>query len=620
MQTNIKFIGLNSTYSLQDCIDYCKDKTLLAVDTETEGFDFLNDRMTMFQIGDADVQFIIDTRDINISDLKPILENPEITKILHNAKFDYKFIKRWVGADLVCIYDTMLQEKILNCGKQASVSLAETIKRRLDTTLSKEARNSFLELQGRTFTEIQIKYGAMDVLYLLAIREEQLKEIHSLQLGDISQLENEVVSVFAEIEYEGILLDKTNWGKLADYNINKVRSSIEALDNAVISHPQLQAYNLPLQGDLFSEDVKKTYINWNSPSQVLRLFQHMVPKLEDVNGKNLLKYKSNDIIKKYIQYKEQAKLTNAYGNEFFKYVNTADDKVHTNFSQILDTGRVSSSKPNMQQIPGDNAYRNCFVAPEGYVFVSSDYSSQELNVIAYGSQDPVWLKALEEGQDLHSVCAELVYGDQWTNAAEDNCNYLVAKGKCNCPQHKTLRTNVKTVNFGLAYGMGPKKLSETIEVSLSDAKALIKQYFEAFPSIKGFLDKLGAFGIEHGYIRTFKPFKRRRWFDSWYPKMYNDKGAEFGSIERASKNTPIQGSSADMTKLALVQIHKYILANDLPVKIVMTVHDQIDTICRNDVAQAWAVKMTELMETAAKVVIPNGLLKADTNISKTWEK
>ena len=620
MQTNIKFIGLNSTYSLQDCIDYCKDKTLLAVDTETEGFDFLNDRMTMFQIGDADVQFIIDTRDINISDLKPILENPEITKILHNAKFDYKFIKKWVGADLVCIYDTMLQEKILNCGKQASVSLAETIKRRLDITLSKEARNSFLELQGRTFTEAQLQYGAMDVLYLLAIREKQLKEIHSLQLGDISQLENEVVSVFAEIEYEGILLDKTNWGKLADYNINKVRSSIEALDNAVISHPQLQAYNLPLQGDLFSEDVKKTYINWNSPSQVLRLFQHMVPKLEDVNGKNLLKYKSNDIIKKYIQYKEQAKLTNAYGNEFFKYVNTADDKVHTNFSQILDTGRVSSSKPNMQQIPGDNAYRNCFVAPEGYVFVSSDYSSQELNVIAYGSQDPVWLKALEEGQDLHSVCADLVYTWDWEDAAERDCAFMKNKSKCKCPGHKKLRTNVKTVNFGLAYGMGPKKLSETLEISLADAKDLIKKYFEAFPSIKGFLDKLGAFGIEHGYIRTFKPFKRRRWFDSWYPKMYNDKGAEFGSIERASKNTPIQGSSADMTKLALVQIHKYILANDLPVKIVMTVHDQIDTICHKDSAQEWAVKMTELMETAAKVVIPNGLLKADTNISKTWEK
>ena len=628
MKTNIKFIGNKSIHtpnhyhncSLQTCIDYCNSKTVLAIDTETEGFDFLNHRMTMFQIGDADVQFIIDTREISIPDLKPIIENPEITKILHNAKFDYKFIKRWARADLVCIYDTMLQEKILNCGKQVSVSLAKTLKRRFDITLSKEARSSFLELQGKAFTETQIKYGALDVIYLLAIREQQLKEIHSLQLVDLSNLENEVVKVFAEIEYEGILLDQTKWLELSKENTNKTIESIKILDEDVINHPQLQEYNLPTQGDLFSENVKKTYINWNSPLQVLRLFQHMIPKLEDVNGKNLLKYKKNAIIKRYIQYKEQAKLTAAYGEQFFKYLNKADGKIHTNFSQILDTGRVSSSKPNMQQIPGNNIYRNCFLAPEDWVFVSSDYSSQELNVIAYGSQDPVWLQALQKGQDLHSVCAELVYGEQWTNAAEDDCNYLLAKGKCNCPQHKKLRTNVKTVNFGLAYGMGPKKLAETIEVSMTDAKALITKYFKAFPAIKGFLKKLGEFGVKNGYIRTFKPFKRRRWFDNWYPKMYSDKGAEFGSIERASKNTPIQGSSADMTKLALIYIYNKIKKDNLPVKIIMTVHDQIDTICEETYAEEWKGIMTELMEQAARVVIPNGLLTADTNISKTWEK
>jgi DNA polymerase-1 len=626
--TNIKFIGpegitTSENYTrttLQECIDYCNTKTVLAVDTETEGFDFLNDRMTMFQIGDKDTQFVIDTREVNIKDMASIIENPNIIKILHNAKFDYKFIKRWVGADLASVYDTMLQEKILNCGKQASVSLAETLKRRLNITLSKEERNSFLNLQGRAFTESQIKYGALDVIHLHTIREQQLEEIHSLQLGPISELENEVVIVFSEIEYEGIGLNREEWGKLSKYNENRVIESIKVLDGAVLAHPQLQEYNLPIQGDLFSDTVKTTYINWNSPSQVLRLFQHLVPKLEDVNGKNLSKYKKHIIIKRYIQYKEQAKLASAYGDQFFKYINTADNKVHTNFSQILDTGRVSSSKPNMQQIPGNNIYRNCFIAPQDYVFVSSDYSSQELNVIAFGSKDPVWLDALEKGQDLHSVCAELVYKERWVSQAEPDCAYMIDRSKCNCPKHKALRTNIKTVNFGLAYGMGPKKLSETIEVPLKDAKALITQYFEAFPSIKGFLDKLGKFGVENGYIRTFKPFKRRRWFDNWYPKMYSEKGAEFGSIERASKNSPIQGSSADMTKYALILIYKHIKENDLPVRIIMTVHDQIDTICKEEYADTWKDIMTELMEKAALKIITNGLLKAETNISKTWEK
>ena len=107
----------------------------------------------------------------------------------------------------------------------------------------------------------------------------------------------------------------------------------------------------------------------------------------------------------------------------------------------------------MQQIPATNEYRNCFVAPEGYVFVSSDYSSQELNVIAYGSQDPVFLKALQNNEDLHSVCAELVFGDVWNKAAEPDCDYVLKREKCNCSAHKKLRTQVKTINFGLAYGM-----------------------------------------------------------------------------------------------------------------------------------------------------------------------
>jgi DNA polymerase-1 len=200
----------------------------------------------------------------------------------------------------------------------------------------------------------------------------------------------------------------------------------------------------------------------------------------------------------------------------------------------------------MQQIPATNEYRNCFVAPHGWVFVSSDYSSQELNVIAYGSQDPVFLKALKNSEDLHSISAELVFGKKWTEAAEKDCEYLQSKQKCNCKSHKPLRNIVKTIGFGLAYGMGPKKLSETVNCSQKEAKDLMETYFKAFPNIKNFLNNLGEFGKRNGYIETFPPFKRKRWFDTWTPKMYNDRDSfmELGSIERASKNTPrIMGHS-----------------------------------------------------------------------------
>ena len=615
---SVRFIGTNSplndiqTATIQECQAYCESKTVLGVDTETEGFDFTCKKLIMFQIGDKDRQYVIDTRDVDITPLKEVLQSNSIVKVLHNAKFDYKFIKKWAGISLEEIYDTFLAERVINCGKQDyGYSLSRCVERYIGHTLDKETRNKFIGLKGQPFTVDQITYGANDVVYLLDIREKQLAKIHSLELQQVTRLENAVVKVFSEIEYEGLNIDEDKWTAMAEQNVKLAYEQELKLDDIVLAHPLLQHYRVPVQVDMFAamDEVRKTHIKWSSPLQILELFQHLVPNLEDVNGKKLNKHRyKHPLIDEYIRYKERTKLANAYGTKFFNYVN-CDGKVHTNFSQILDTGRVSSSKPNMQQIPSDNTFRNCFTAPEGWVFVSSDYSSQELNVIAYGSQDPVWLEALEKGLDLHGVCADLVFEDKWRSADAD------AK--------KKLRTQIKAINFGLAYGMGPFKLADTLQISKAEAEDLIEKYFTEFPNIRDFLTKLGTFGTRNGYITTFAPFKRRRWFDTWFPKIWDDRSKmqEFGSIERASKNTPIQGSSADMTKLALIYIHREIEESwSDSVKIVMTVHDQIDTICKEEVSDAWSIKMTELMEKAAKIIIPNGLLKADTNISQTWEK
>tara|TARA_B100000519_G_scaffold193631_1_gene196443 strand:+ start:1154 stop:3007 length:1854 start_codon:yes stop_codon:yes gene_type:complete len=615
---SVRFIGTNSplndiqTATIQECQAYCESKTVLGVDTETEGFDFTCKKLIMFQIGDRDRQYVIDTRDVDITPLKEVLQSNSIVKVLHNAKFDYKFIKKWAGISMEEMYDTFLAERVINCGKQDyGYSLSRCVERYIGHTLDKETRNKFIGLKGQPFTVDQITYGANDVVYLLDIREKQLAKIHSLELQQVTRLENAVVKVFSEIEYEGLNIDEDKWTAMAEQNVKLAYEQELKLDDIVLAHPLLQHYRVPVQVDMFAamDEVRKTHIKWSSPLQILELFQHLVPNLEDVNGKKLNKHRyKHPLIDEYIRYKERTKLANAYGTKFFNYVN-CDGKVHTNFSQILDTGRVSSSKPNMQQIPSDNTFRNCFTAPEGWVFVSSDYSSQELNVIAYGSQDPVWLEALEKGLDLHGVCADLVFEDKWRSADAD------AK--------KKLRTQIKAINFGLAYGMGPFKLADTLQISKAEAEDLIEKYFTEFPNIRDFLTKLGTFGTRNGYITTFAPFKRRRWFDTWFPKIWDDRSKmqEFGSIERASKNTPIQGSSADMTKLALIYIHREIEESwSDSVKIVMTVHDQIDTICKEEVSDAWSIKMTELMEKAAKIIIPNGLLKADTNISQTWEK
>jgi len=612
--------------TIHDVVEYCKDKQVLGVDTETEGLDFTCKKMIMFQIGDENTQFVIDTRIVDIEPLRDILESRDIVKIFHNAKFDYKFIKKWANIECEGIYDTFLTERVLNCGKaNIKYGLKDVCKKYLNIELNKDVRNQFIGLTGQPFREDQIVYGAKDVEYLIMIQKHQLPLIDINKLNNTVNLENEVVTAFADIEYNGLDLDSEKWKEIETVNKDNATILETELDIMVRNDVRVKHFvSKYIQTDMFTpiEDIRDINIKWTSPKQVLEVFKCIIPKLENVNGKQMYKYRYKfPLIDKYVKYKEAMKLYTSYGDAFFKNL-AGDNKIHTNFHQILDTGRVSSSKPNMQQIPADNIYRNCFTAPDGWSFVSSDYSSQELNVIAYGSKDPVWIKALKNDQDLHSTCAELVYGEQWLTSGEHDCAYLKRKAKCNCPSHKKLRTNVKTINFGLAYGMGPNKLADTLNISIDNAKLLIEKYFETFPAIKGFLDKLGNYGKKFGYIKTFPPYNRKRWFSNWYPKIWNNKSSmmELGSIERASKNTPIQGASADMTKKALILMRCYIKDFDVPVKLVMTVHDQIDTICKNEYVDWWSKKMQELMEQAALEIVTNGLLKAEVTVSNCWEK
>ena len=614
---------MNLTTNIEEIVSYCKDKTILAVDTETTGLDYTNDNVILFQIGDKDKQFLIDTRETMIDELSDILTGP-IIKIFHNAKFDVNFIRSSFNIRCENVYDTMLAEKILTCGTGKSVSLLNTLDRRLNVQMDKTQQSSFVGHKG-DFTIPQLVYAAKDVEYLISIKDKQDILSAKYKLENVINLENEAVLAFADIEFNGLDLDKEAWRGLADNALIKAEECEVELDDYVLTDNKLSKF-IPVyvQADLFNDmsTMRKVDIKWTSPKQVLEVFQQLIPKLANVNGKDMIKYKNKfDMVNTYISYKEHMKIYSSYGEKFIDSLKS-DGRVHTSFNQILDTGRVSSSRPNMQQIPADNAFRNCFIAPDGWSYVSADYSSQELNVIAFGSQDPVWLQALKDGQDLHSTCAELVYGDEWILLADLDCAYMKNKSKCKCKEHKRLRTNVKTINFGLAYGMGANKLADTLQIDKQEAEKLIEDYFTAFPAIEGFLEKLGNFGKQFGYIKTFPPYNRRRWFSGWYAKMYNSREnmQELSSIERASKNTPIQGASADMTKRALVLMREHIDVNNAPVKLVMTVHDQIDTICQDNYIEEWSKDMKHLMEVAAKEIVTNGLLEAEVTVADCWEK
>jgi DNA polymerase I-like protein with 3'-5' exonuclease and polymerase domains len=632
------------TITIPEIIQYINDRKIIAVDTETTGFDFLTKKIVMLQLGDGDNQFVIDAKTVNILLFKDILEDTSIVKVFQNIKFDYKFFKH-IGINIVNVYDTMLAEQVLLCGKKDnSASLDVLCKRYLNVEMSKIVRKTFSE-KICEFTNSQILYGAKDVEHLIAIKNLQSINIAKYGLEIVVNLENEAALGFAEMEYNGMEFDAEKWLSNTHITENEVAKLTKELDAHVLQNPILAKYVIPcFQGDFFmtydetKENARRVSILWSSPAQVLKVFKLLGLAITDVDGKELYKYKHLPIINSYLNYKGACKVVSTYGKAFVKNVDI-DGKMRTSFYQILETGRVSSGnkkqgKVNMQNIPSDNRFRTCFSASKGNVLVSCDYSGQELRLIAAGSKDPVWLDVISRGQDIHSVCAELVYGPKWYAAKEKDCAYYsiinpfgdIAKQKCNCKEHKKLRNSVKTINFGLAYGMSKYKLSNTLQITVEEADELINTYFSVFPSIKNFLTILGKFGTDNGYIRTFAPYRRLRWFDDWDPKMRNsyisDKeiSRNKGSIERQSKNSPIQGGGADQIKQAIAYIMKYKSRVPYPVKLVLQVHDDIICEVPEENGIEWGTIQRRLMRVAGMHNVKILPMEGEVSISKEWRK
>jgi DNA polymerase I len=620
-------------------LEDCRKEGWVSLDLETTGLDFTQDKIVVIGLSGTEHSFVIDfrTHKSSLLTLKPYLESLEVLGA--NIKFDYKFLKKQ-GVVLSKVYDVILAERVLYNGLvNISKSLESIALRRLNKQLAKQYSTSYIHIGERPLSAGQIQYAAEDVTCLKEIKELQEEEAKShptnpnINLVNAIRLENFVTLAVADMEYNGLKLDKEKWTALYKENLEKVRQLKDALDNIVLTDSLFEKF-VPkyVQGDLF-QPPKKLDINWNSPAQVLNIFKVIEDSLESVNADILEKYKrKHKIIETYLSYKEFNKRATTYGEDFFKYIRS-DGLIHTDYSQIVSTGRLSSKEPNLQNIPADNKFRNCFVPnfPD-YVYVSADYNSQELALIAHASKDPVWSDALVKGYDLHSVCAELVFGKIWQDAALDTCEYfqqvghgnvLVAqKKKCECPKHKVLRTKVKTINFGLAYGMSEHKLSNVLDIPVGEAKTLINAYFRTFPAIRNYLNNSANYAVARGYAETLAPWKRVRFFTGWYKniKFSRDKQELVGSIERKGKNTPIQGSGGDMTKYAAGHVRKWVHENQAPVFLVNNVHDQLDTICRRDYVHVWVPKFKEIMEKAALSIIPTGVLKAEVNVSDFWTK
>lgn len=611
--------------SVQECLDYFKHHTHIAVDTETEGRDPHTKSIISLQLGDTDRQYVIDCRVIPIKHFKSLLESKIC--ILHNAKFDYKFLK---AADIHIenIYDTMLAECIIYAGyDKFGYSLANLCSRYVSVTLDKSTRGDFFKLKDREFTDKQIQYAALDVAYLHQIMDMQLKLITKYDLSYCLNLENQVVKALGDIEWNGVDFDVDAWLKICnDYETQERRLLIE-LDNVVLTDKKLSKIYKPLtiQTNLFGYEERILTINYSSPLQMKKLFSELGYPVDNTDDRELSKLVNKHTFFKLLsEYREVTKVISTYGKGFLNYINPYTNKIHSSFWQILRTGRISSGEkgdkfdkgsPNMQNIPRDNKFRNCFIAGKNYSWVSIDYSGQELRLMADKSNETGFIDVLNKGEDLHCYAGSMMLGKTITKA------------------DKEIRDQVKTLNFGKAYGMGPSKLADKLNIPLDKAIELFNTYEKTFPNLNKWLKEQGELAKTQMYSTTFEPCKRRRWYPQMKeviklkenPETLSEAKKIESKVSRDGGNSPIQGCGADICKEALVGVRNLILAynkkyNEEVAFLINTVHDAIDCKVRSDLANDFSKDMAAIMVACGNKYVTKVKMEVDITISPCWSK
>jgi len=622
-QTRMFEDGDIKSSTIEECLNYFKDEKLISVDTETTGFDAHKDRILSIQLGDYRNQFVIDCTTVSIEPIKNLLESKLL--LFHNAKFDLRFLyKNNIYPQK--IYDTFLAECILTTGLDTrELSLKGVGIKYCNVALSKEIRG---QIHREGLSDRVIEYGANDVKYLQEIRNYQIVKIEELGLTNVLNLENEVVKVFAGMEYRGVPFNSKKWKEVSEI-VKEDRRTVESkLDEYIyaLGTKQLPEHNnftkycvFYKQGSLFEEfetETRKCNINWASNKQKLDLLNvDLGIETDSVDDRALQKIKKRDeIVPMLIEHSKIAKLDSSFGLGFLKLINPITNRVHPEYWQILSTGRISVSNPNVNQIPSKGklakTIRSAFEAPEGYKIVGGDYGQYELRIIAELSQDPLWLEAFRSGQDLHSVlCAKT-----FNIPIEDVKKPFLPK-----PEN-SYRDVQKTISFGLSYGMSEYKLADTMQIEISQAREIIKKFFSIVPDVKRFLEGIGRLGANRGYIKTAPPYSRIRWFEKHKGAVQSQDRKVLGEIERASKNLPIQGTNADLIKEALINVQNVIDDNNYPAEIILSVYDEIQTVCREDFAEEWKDILQETMIQAAKTVIKSIPVVVDVSISDCWTK
>ncbi|MCX6190968.1 MAG: DNA polymerase I [Flavobacteriia bacterium] len=565
-------------------------------DTETTGIDALHaDLVGMsFSYKAREAFYVPVPKDFEeakkiVGFFAPCFENTLIEKIGHNIKYDLKILNRYDGKVLGPTFDTMIAHYLINPEARQSMDFLATYYLNyqpisIETLLGKKGKGqgNMADLKPEEITD----YACEDADITFQLKQLLAPEIQKPHLADLFyKMEMPLVEVLKDMEFEGITIDVpalNSYSKELDLILIELEKEIKndaGLDFNIDSPKQL--------GEVLFEHLKIS-----SKAKKTKTGQYATG--EDVLQKH---EKDHPIIPKILEYRQLRKLKSTYVDPLPMLCDPIDGRIHTNFMQtVTATGRLSSNNPNLQNIPVRSAkgreIRRTFVARDAeFKLMAVDYSQIELRIIAALSEDETMISAFKAGLDIHSATAATVFKTALTEVTRDQ------------------RSAAKAVNFGIIYGQSAFGLAQNLSISRTEAKTIIDSYFEQFKTIKTYMEKVVSDARELGYVETI--MKRRRYL----PDINSSNAIVRGFAERNAVNAPIQGSAADIIKLAMIAVHKAMKLENVKSKMILQVHDELvfDVHVSEEIMMQLLVKSA--MENAIDLIVP---MEVELKLAQNW--
>ena len=569
------------------CPEFC-------FDTETTGFDIFNDRIVGLSLAVRPYEaWYIPFNESNTAEyaalIRPLFADGKIAKIGQNIKFDLMVLAR-LGVEIRGrLYDTMILHYLLDPESRHNMdalAMRYLNYRPISITslIGKGARQLTMDMIS---LERVAEYAAEDADVTLRLKQVLWPKVEELDLAGLYlEIEEPMIAVLAEIEMAGVRIDSE---ALAEYavELNKTLNDLEGDIRRLADEPSLNVNSARQLGEVLfgklriAEKPKMTKTKqFSTEEEYLQTFAH--------------KY---EIVDKILEYRGVKKLLSTYVEALPLLVNPVTGKIHTSFNQaVTATGRLSSTNPNLQNIPVRDELgrriRKAFIpSDDEHLLLSADYSQVELRLMAHLSGDESLIAAFEHGEDVHAATAARLFGKEVAEVDSDE------------------RRKAKTANFGIIYGISAFGLSQRLDIPRKEAKEIIEGYFASYPKVKEYMDRVVEEAKRDGYVSTI--FGRRRYLND----IASRNAVARGLAERNAVNAPIQGSAADIMKIAMIRVSRRFREEGIRSKVILQVHDELVVdMLRSEQERVIAI-VTEAMESAAALRVR---LVVDCGVGDNW--